>query len=71
MSGKHYVYDLDKLTPEEAHIERLLAQAWNAFIKLPVQHPQDMDEFLSAIHSAQRIVGVRGIRVVETRKENA
>lgn len=47
------------LERDELHCLGHLANAWNAFSKLPVQHPNDSDEFLRAIHQAQHIVTTR------------
>ncbi len=63
MKKIYKVYDKSKFTKNEYEVLELLALAWNKFIALPNQHPQDTDEFMRAIHEAQRIVGVRPIRV--------
>lgn len=49
------------MTPEENKIVDLLADAWNAFIHLPILHQKDQDEFIHAIHQAQNIIMSRPI----------
>ncbi len=39
-----------------------LVDAWNEFVKLPVMHPDDNDEFRHAFHNLQRIIGIRALR---------
>lgn len=47
---------------EEA-VLNLLGEAWNAFNRLPVLHPCDQQEFMTAIHAAQNIILARaGLR---------
>lgn len=48
-----------KLTNDEARVLSLLAEAWNEFVRLEVQHPCDTAEFMTAIHAAQNIVMAR------------
>lgn len=47
------------LTAAELGSLDLLADAWNAFFDLPVQHPCDRDEFCRAIHAAQHLIMAR------------
>ena len=42
-----------KLTSEERQVVLKLADAWNRFLLLPVEHGDDVDEFRRIIHSAQ------------------
>jgi hypothetical protein len=51
MSGTQNLLD-----PDETCVLTLLADAWNMFVKLPELHPWDRQEFMHAIHDAQRIV---------------
>ena len=44
------------MNEEEELVVHYLACAWNHFVTLPVEHPQDEPEFLHAIHAAQNIV---------------
>ena len=41
------------MTDEERGVINLLAQAWNAFVELPVEHPMDREDFCRMIHAAQ------------------
>ena len=45
-----------KLTDEELLVVNLLADIWNMYCALPVQHPEAATEFMYAIHQAQSIV---------------
>lgn len=49
------------LTAQEKQVLDHLAEAWNEFCKLEVQHPNHADEFLISIHHAQRIVMCRSV----------
>ena len=44
------------MTEEEREVLKHLAAAWNAFVKLPVQHPSHVREMEQAIHQAQRLI---------------
>jgi|GEM_PF-2815412 hypothetical protein len=57
-----WIIDEDKFSKEEQEVLHSLASAWNKFLLLPKQHPDDLDEFRYAIHEAQRIVAIRGVR---------
>ena len=46
---------------EEKVMEHLIA-AWNEFISLPVQHPDDHDEFRHDLHRLQHLIGMRELR---------
>lgn len=50
------------MTPEELKIVEMLAFAWNAFTRLPVEHPSDNEEFCRMIHAAQEKVLARPAR---------
>jgi len=52
------------LTTEEQTILNHLIDAYNEFISLPEQHPQDNDEFTQHIHILQRQVMSRLARRV-------
>ncbi len=41
------------ITPQERAVVIALAEAWNSFLLLPVEHRDDQDEFRRAIHAAQ------------------
>ncbi|WP_165326983.1 hypothetical protein [Stakelama tenebrarum] len=42
-----------KLTEQERAVVEKLADAWNAFLVLPIEHGDDQLEFRQAIHAAQ------------------
>lgn len=54
-------YNIAMLTEQEKHVLNLLAESWNEFSKLPVQHPSHADEFTVNIHQAQRIIMCRSV----------
>jgi hypothetical protein len=43
----------DRLTLAERNVVQLLADAWNAYALLPIEHPMDQDEFCRAVHVLQ------------------
>lgn len=47
------------MTKDEMRALDLLADAWNAFLKLPIQHADDVPDMRGAIHAAQRIIMFR------------
>jgi hypothetical protein len=47
------------MTEQEFKVVETLADAWNQFLKLPVQHPDHNDEFRHVIHDAQRMIFAR------------
>lgn len=57
------------LTDEEHRVVKKLGEAWNLFLELPFQHPDDQPDFRKAIHEGQRLilarVGMRGIKTIE------
>lgn len=56
---------MSQLTDEERAVLDKLAEAWNLFVKLPVQHPMHGQEFAHAIHAAQRLVMSRPVARTE------
>lgn len=46
-------------TPKESAVLKALGEAWGAFLKLPVQHPDEVREFHASIHRLQDIVACR------------
>lgn len=44
------------MSEAEKRVVMMLAEAWNAFVELPIEHPADRPEFCGAIHVAQNIV---------------
>lgn len=47
------------LTDDEKAVLSKLAEAWNAFLSLPVLHADDVPEFRAAIHRLQEKVLAR------------
>lgn len=63
--GKTPSSELNKnggLTPDEKSVMGDLVSAWNKYIKLDKQHPNDCDEFAGAIHIAQGLLAIRIVR---------
>lgn len=50
------------MTPEEYEISELIVQAVEKFSKLDRTHPDEMDDFVDAIHKLQSILGMRVLR---------
>lgn len=48
--------DPHRLAAEERAVALKLAEAWNLFAALPVEHGDDVSEFRQAIHAAQGVV---------------
>ncbi len=51
-----------EVTQQEARVVDLLAQAWNEYLRLPVEHPNEAPEFCTAIHQCQDKVLARSGR---------
>ncbi|CQR09268.1 TPA: hypothetical protein ACTR19_001336 [Yersinia enterocolitica] len=53
------------LSADEQRVAQMLGDAWNQYLKLPIEHPCERDEFCRAIHVCQSIVlarpAVRGL----------
>lgn len=49
------------LERDEHEVIHHLVQAWNAFLKLPVQHKDDVPEFRHKIHDLQRMIMARPV----------
>jgi hypothetical protein len=47
------------ITKDEHKVMCHLVETWNAFLELPEMHPSHRQEFMQAIHAAQRIVLAR------------
>ena len=55
------------MTEDEKAVVLHLAAAWNAFLRLPIEHPDDQTEFRQVIHTAQnQILGRCGRREMNT-----
>lgn len=50
------------LTEQEKAVVLALAEAWDMFLMLPVEHADDTEEFRRAIHAAQAKVLMRSGR---------
>lgn len=50
------------LTNDERGLVLDLADVWNAFLKLPVEHAMDQQEFCSLIHRCQDMLLARPAR---------
>lgn len=56
-----------ELTDQEAKVAQMLGEAWNEYLKLPVEHPMGQKELCSAIHACQNIVLARcGVRALKS-----
>jgi len=64
---------LDEISPElmtteerdvknEKDVFASIVAAWNSFVKLSCQHPDDQDEFRHSAHNLQRLIGIRELR---------
>jgi hypothetical protein len=47
------------LTDQERAVVDALADAWNRYVELPIEHDDDQDEFRRAIHAANAKVLMR------------
>lgn len=47
------------MTEEEKEIILDLGMIWSSFLNLPIEHPQEREEFLRIIHQAQNLVAAR------------
>lgn len=50
------------VTPDEKIVVSKLAEAWDAFHCLPLEHPDDLNEFRAIIHAAQAKILARSGR---------
>ena len=56
------------MTDDEKAVVLALAEAWNLYLRLPDEHPDDNDEFRRAIHAAQdKILAREGRRQINRR----
>lgn len=53
------IEDGDLFKQGEHKVLNLLIAAWNAFVLLPIEHGDDLDEFRQAIHAAQEKILAR------------
>lgn len=47
------------MTNEEKEVMHKLVEAHNLFVKLPIQHPDDIYEWVDCLHNMQRILMAR------------
>lgn len=52
----------EAFTKDEKEVVMKLAEAWNAFLLLPTEHSDDVDEFRRIIHAGQEKVMARPAR---------
>lgn len=50
------------LTLEESNVMKHLCDGYSEFLKLEMQHPSEMQDFINAIHQLQSILAMRVIR---------
>ena len=50
------------MTEHEKAVLNHLVEAWNVFLSLPIEHPDDVTEFRRCIHSAQFMIMARPTR---------
>lgn len=54
------------MTEQEVRVLNMTKDAWNAFLQLPIQHPDDVNEFRIHIHALQNMIYAReGIRKMQ------
>jgi hypothetical protein len=47
------------LLPDERRVMDLMDEVWNAWHKLPVQHPDEAADFAAAVHRVQYLLAIR------------
>ncbi len=47
------------MTDKEKNVMNKLVEAHNIFVTMPVQHPEDAQEWVSKLHDLQRIIMAR------------
>jgi hypothetical protein len=47
------------MTPNEHEVIGHLVNAWNVFVSLPVEHPDDVSEFRRSLHHLQALILMR------------
>lgn len=56
-----------ELTDQEAKVAQMLGDAWNEYMKLPIEHPMEQKEFCAAIHVCQdKVLGRCGRRAFQS-----
>lgn len=49
----------DGLTDAEGQVMDDLLSSWDKYCKLPQQHPDEIDEFIVALHALQNLLTIR------------
>lgn len=47
------------MTPAEQEILELLVEAHNKYVRLPIQHPDDVKDWVNKLHDLTRVIMVR------------
>lgn len=54
--------NISGLTEQELNVMNRICEGYNEFLKLEMQHPSEMQDFVNAIHDIQSILAMRVIR---------
>ena len=58
-------FDVVNFTPRERSLMRLTAELYQEYCELPTQHPDDVREFVTALHQIQLLIQKRpGFRIM-------
>jgi hypothetical protein len=57
-----FAIDKGGMTRDEAECIYHINHAWGSHSKLPIQHPEDAEEFFRAIHQLQDLMALRTAR---------
>jgi hypothetical protein len=52
----------------EGKVLECLADAWNLFLTLEIQHPDEQHEFRTALHRAQAVIAIRDARRYDSKR---
>lgn len=52
---------------KEQEVINFLVRAWNKFLELETQHPNDIEDFGDGIHKCEYIIGMRVARKHESK----
>lgn len=58
----HHTEEVSTEMGQEEKVLSLLVEAWNEFIKLESQHPNECSDFCDGIHQCQNVLGMRVAR---------
>ena len=56
------IQEIKMVNEKQLQIINLLSEAFNKYIELDVQHPNDQMEFCNAIHRCQHLIMIRDVR---------